>query len=423
MEIGKRGSKIALVLAGGGFTGAVYHIGALRAINDLLVDRTVNDFDIFVGTSAGSLVSALLANGFSPDLMLKSMHGSHPEIQSIQQHDIFDINPLDMMKWGLRIPPRFINGVLHYLTSFGDMTLFDFLWTLSETLPAGLYDVMALEHFLHQLLTTPGHTNNFDALDRELYIIATDLDTGERAVFGKGEVVDVPISMAVAASSALPFLYRPVRIGDKEYVDGGMRGTASLDLAIERGAELVVCINPLVPYDTSKDKVIPDLRKIKEKHLSEKGVRLVADQVLRIISHSGLQYHVKQLRRRHPDVDIILIEPRSDDYQMFYYNIMRYSARMVIAQHGFESVTLDLAEDYPRYKSLLARHGISISRRLVIEEMAEIQKSRYDPEVIRRVLEERAWYSHSVKEGSPVHWLRKALAELESVLEDIENET
>ena len=53
-----RSGKTALVLAGGGLTGAVYEIGALRAIDDLLVDRTVNDFDIYVGTSAGALVAS-----------------------------------------------------------------------------------------------------------------------------------------------------------------------------------------------------------------------------------------------------------------------------------------------------------------------------------------------------------------------------
>ena len=71
--IRKKGGKTALVLAGGGLTGAVYEIGALRAIDDLLVDRTVNDFDIFVGTSAGALVSSLLANGVSPEEMLQVM--------------------------------------------------------------------------------------------------------------------------------------------------------------------------------------------------------------------------------------------------------------------------------------------------------------------------------------------------------------
>ncbi|HFC12629.1 MAG TPA: patatin-like phospholipase family protein, partial [Anaerolineae bacterium] len=65
--------KIALVLAGGGLSGAVYEMGALRAINDLLIGRTVNDFDIYVGTSAGSLVAAGLVNGLSPQLLLRSV--------------------------------------------------------------------------------------------------------------------------------------------------------------------------------------------------------------------------------------------------------------------------------------------------------------------------------------------------------------
>jgi predicted acylesterase/phospholipase RssA len=71
----KKGSRTALVLAGGGITGAVYEIGALRAIDDLLIDRSVNDFDIYVGTSAGALVSSFLVNGISPETQLEVMSG------------------------------------------------------------------------------------------------------------------------------------------------------------------------------------------------------------------------------------------------------------------------------------------------------------------------------------------------------------
>lgn len=80
-----RSPKTALVLAGGGLTGAVYEIGALRAIDDLLVDRTVNDFDIYVGTSAGSLVAAMLANDISPEIMLETIAEKHPDIAPISR--------------------------------------------------------------------------------------------------------------------------------------------------------------------------------------------------------------------------------------------------------------------------------------------------------------------------------------------------
>src|SRR5918912_3997017 len=71
-------SKTALVLGGGGFTGGVYEIGALRALDLLAVNRTVNEFDIYVGTSAGSFVGSLLANGVTPEEMMRVVDGQVP---------------------------------------------------------------------------------------------------------------------------------------------------------------------------------------------------------------------------------------------------------------------------------------------------------------------------------------------------------
>src|SRR6186997_1650679 len=71
-------SRTALVLGGGGFTGGVYEIGALRALDLLSVNRNVNQFDVYVGTSAGSFVAALAANGVTPEEMMRvvNQHGS-----------------------------------------------------------------------------------------------------------------------------------------------------------------------------------------------------------------------------------------------------------------------------------------------------------------------------------------------------------
>ncbi|HIE58284.1 MAG TPA: patatin family protein [Anaerolineales bacterium] len=408
--------KVALVLAGGGLTGVVYEAGALRAIDDLLIDRTVNDFDIYVGTSAGAIVSSVLANGISPEALLQAMEGSHPEIQAIERKHIFRMNTRGLMKAAMRLPFTLSNAWAHYLRNITDMTLVDLLWSLTEILPSGLYDGMALEGYLRQILSKFGKSNNFADLLNELYIIATDLDTGKRAVFGNGYIEDTTVSLAAAASSALPIVYKPVRIGDKEYIDGGMRGNASLDLAIEHGATLIICINPMVPYDNHDHQSIPFLGP-DGGYLSEKGIQAIANQVSRIIGHSSLHYHVKQLRRMHPEVDIILIEPRPDDYQMFFYNIMRYSARMTVARHGFEAVTIDLAEDFATYREILARHGIPITRRLVIQELAEIHNSDYDPDVIRRVLEARQPGCSRGHRDTPQCRLNQSLAQLDMILE------
>lgn len=423
---GQAGSigKTALVLAGGGIAGAVYEVGALRAIDDLLVDRTVNDFDIYVGTSAGSLIAAGLANGLSPERMLQAIDGTHPELQPAVRRDILSFNTADFMRRSLGWPAKWLRTWSQYLGNLREMTLFDVFWSWLEALPPALYDSSALERYVAQLLMGLNGRNHFARLDKELYIVATNLGTGERAVFSRYDESQVPISQAVAASSAVPVLYKPVRIGGAEYVDGAVRGNASLDVAIEQGAQLVLCINPLVPYDYSGQETAGTLAGDEDgrarPYLSDQGMQAVAGQVFRTMTHAGLHYHVKQLRRSHPDVDIILIEPRRDDYQMFFHNVMRYSTRLIIAQHGFESVTVDLAEEYAHYKDVLARHGIPLNRRLVIEELRQIQASDYDPDVIRQVLESRQPASKRHQAANePVHQLTRALAELDLALTDL----
>lgn len=410
--------KSALVLAGGGLTGAVYEIGALRAIDDLLVDYTVNDFDVYVGTSAGALVAAMLANGLSPQTMLTAIAGDHPDIPPIGREDIFHFSHTDLAKWGVRLPQTVLGALSHYLRNHSDMTLFDLLWSLSEALPPGAYDNSAVERYVRRVLDQPGATNDFRELGRDLHIIATDLDSGERAVFGRHQSGHVPISEAVAASTALPVVYKPVRIGNHEYVDGGLRGTASLDLAIEHGARLIVCINPLVPFDNTDHAGIPFLG-IEGSYLSDKGFAAIASQVGRIASHAGLHYHIKQLRKIHPKVEIILIEPRRNDYQMFFSNTMRYSARMTVARHGFETVSLGLAEDFDRYKQLLDRYRVRITRTLVEEELETIRASNYNPAVIRRIFEARSRRGDRGRSIGPLKALGHTLAELEELLDGL----
>src|SRR5215813_15053143 len=74
----RRQSKTALVLGGGGFTGGVYQIGALRALDLLSVNRSVTQFDVYVGTSAGSLIASLVANGVSPEQMMRTVNDQVP---------------------------------------------------------------------------------------------------------------------------------------------------------------------------------------------------------------------------------------------------------------------------------------------------------------------------------------------------------
>src|SRR5437660_4271405 len=92
----QRRSKTALVLGGGGFTGGVYEIGALRALDLLAVNSSVNQFDVYVGTSAGSFIAALCANGVTPEEMMRVVtRQGKPSIKEIDIGDLLRPNLLE----------------------------------------------------------------------------------------------------------------------------------------------------------------------------------------------------------------------------------------------------------------------------------------------------------------------------------------
>jgi predicted acylesterase/phospholipase RssA len=194
--------------------------------------------------------------------MLDVMTENHPDLPSIGRADLFPFHPSGLLRSGLKLPQKVLAAWSRYVQGRGDTTLLDLVWLMLEALPAGLYESSGLEKYVRHVLRLGGYSNHFSDLERDLYIIATNLDNGERAVFGRGYHEDVTLSKAVAASAALPLFYKPVRIGANEYVDGGLRGNASLDLAIEQGATLVVCINPIVPFDNEVAPPCPAWRRL-----------------------------------------------------------------------------------------------------------------------------------------------------------------
>src|SRR3982750_3611801 len=101
----RRSSKTALVLGGGGFTGGVYEIGALRALDLLTVNKSINDFDIYVGTSAGSLIAAFAANGITPEQMMRVVNDQVPTpFRDIDHGKLLRPNLREFVSKGLQFP-------------------------------------------------------------------------------------------------------------------------------------------------------------------------------------------------------------------------------------------------------------------------------------------------------------------------------
>jgi NTE family protein len=385
----RRRSKTALVLGGGGFTGGVYQIGALRALDLLTVNRTVNDFDVYIGTSAGSFVATLVGSGFTPEEMSRVVNKQVPTpFKEVDLGTLLRPNYTDFVSRGMLMPLRLVGLARSLAGRWREVSMMDVFTGLAEALPPGLYRGSGVEKYIREMLAGADMTDDFRMLEKELYLTATDLDTCERIVFGMPGWDDVPVSKAVAASAALPMVYRPVELKGRQFIDGGIRSTTNVDLAVERGAKFIVVVNPLVPYVNDFQKRIPTIFGSRVRRVSDMGFPQVAYQAFKLVAHSRLHEHVKRWSERYPGVDIILIEPDPNDELMFGTSIMNYSSRIEIARHGFESVTLKLAQDYHRYKRICEKHGIEISARRVRKILQQVEEEREKMTAWRRILEQ-----------------------------------
>jgi NTE family protein len=383
-----RRDKTALVLGGGGFTGGVYEIGALRALDLLAVNSTVNNFDVYVGTSAGSFIASLCANGVTPEEMMRvvTRKGKAP-FKDINIGDLLRPNLVEFARQGATIPARTLGMLRQLVRQPGGVSAMDLAMGLADWLPSGLYTGAGIERYLHDVLSEPGRTDDFRELDCELYLTATDLDTCERVVFGVEGNDAAPISQAVRASGALPMVYAPVKVDDRELIDGGIVSTTNLDLAIEAGAKLVVVINPIVPFVNDFAGTVSTLRGSRPRRVSDMGFAQIGYQVFKLVAHQRLHELAKSWESRYPGVDIVLIEPDPTDELMFQTSMMSFTSRVEIARHGFESVTKKLAGEYDRYQAVAERHGLDISAKRVRQVVAHFDEEAESVSAWRKILE------------------------------------
>jgi predicted acylesterase/phospholipase RssA len=355
----KRG-KTALVLAGGGLTGGIYQLGVLRGLDDLLLNRSTLDFDIYVGTSAGAFVATLLSIGIPPRALVELARNPSLSLQWSLVSHVFSPNFGEFGQRLRQLPGHLPAIAQDLLRHRGSFLISDLLGFLSLALPSGLLDSSRVGAFMREILELAEMPVDFSQIDRELYVVACELDTWERKVFGADTQPAVSIPDAVAASSAIPIVFKPVRINGIDYIDGGVKGAAAVDVAIDRGAELVVVVNALAPLDVRGVHQSTFLHRF-GRGISDLGIKAVANQVARGILKDTLTDHVRLLRERHPKVDIVVIEPLPNDEKMFFHEVMSTSARLVVAQHGYESVLDGMARNRAHFGAVMARHGIEVS--------------------------------------------------------------
>lgn len=356
-----RKPRIALALAGGGPLGAIYEIGALCALDEALQGLQFAELDAYVGVSAGGFIAAGLANGLSPREICASF------IENVgAEHDIFQPSVLIRPAWGeiarrlASLPVLVTQAGYRYL--FKRRSLSAAFERLGRALPAGFFSNAMIDVQLRRQFSAPGRTNDFRQLKRKLVLVATDLDSGEPAPFGQPGFDDVPISKAVQASAALPGLFPPVEIGGRYYVDGALKKTLHASVLLEEEVDLLICLNPLVPFNSSAAPQHRVLSSGEERipKLVDGGLPVVLSQTFRTMIHSRLELGMKAYERNHPGTTILLFEPDQRDPEMFLANTFSYSQRRALAEHAYQQTRQMLRSRRSVLAAQLAPHGVTL---------------------------------------------------------------
>ncbi len=361
----KKPARIALALAGGGPLGAIYEIGALCALDESLDGIHFAQLDHYVGVSAGGFIAAALANGMTPRELCASFIEN-----GTQASDVFDPSWLMVPAYGefarraIAAPGLAASALWRF--ALGRKSFTGALERLGPGLPTGIFSNDGIDRELARLFTREGRTNDFRKLRTKLTLVATNLDSGEAAPFGRPGWDHVPISRAVQASSALPGLFPPVEIDDNYYVDGALKKTMHASVAMDDGIDLMLCLNPLVPFNATaphSERVMrgglpPEKRSIPR--IVDGGLPAVLSQTFRSMIHSRMELGMKNYERDYPNTDIVLIEPDHRDPELYLANTFSYGQRRSLAEHAYQQTRAMLRSRRTTLSAKFARHGITL---------------------------------------------------------------
>jgi predicted acylesterase/phospholipase RssA len=363
--------KIALVLSGGGIKAAAFHLGVCLALREkgfkfggglrdnatLSREDSKMTFTVYVGSSAGAVITTFLASGYSIEAVIDAFERgaasdlkrlirrkeSGERLKSITYRDIFALNGGNFVDFIPNIIRRksIVTGGLEALIKNGFKI-------------NGLFTTKGIErYFRTQVLKD----NNFRSLAVDLYIIGTQLNHSRKVVFGnfpethKEKHIEyanyATISDAIAASASLPPVFAPHGIRNQKgkelfFFDGEIRDTLSTHVAADAGADLVISSYSIQPYHFT-----PTMGS-----LHNYGIPLIINQALYQVVQQKIEKHIEHqqniagilsaidgyfkktglpaehrdklleivaLRAKfNPGVDYIYIHPSPQDYEMFF---------------------------------------------------------------------------------------------------------
>ena len=319
--------RVGLVLGAGGVLGGAWLAGSLAA----LTEHTGWDpaaADVIVGTSAGSMIGALLACGVPPWFMVAHSAGeSFPGLLDAQGQPT---DEADRSAGGVLVRRRGMPDLRPHSLGLGVRALRNprqhrLGAVAAAWAPRGVMSTRPLRETVQRVAPSGW------APHPALWLVATDCSTGRRVVFGRDDAPPAELSQAVAASCAVPGIYRPVRIGDRLYVDGGAWSPSNLDCVGRADLDLVVCLNPL---STRPDE------------LAKSGRGALRGRMRRV---TGRRLGWEARRLAQLGTDVVMLQPVAEDLAVMRGNLMSTARRHLVLETAQRTMaqhlqSTDLAE-------------------------------------------------------------------------------
>jgi NTE family protein len=322
--------RVGLVLGAGGVQGGAWLTGGL----DALATETGWDpasADFIVGTSAGSMIGALCASGVPPWFMVAFSRGeTFDGVVDARGRPAAEADRSGGAQFRLHrgVPwwpgsPSLIARTLVRPNRHTPAAV------ASGWLPRGPLSTDPLKDQIRRVVPSgwSSHPN--------LWIVACDYATGRRVVFGRSGSPHTDLADAVAASCAIPGFYRPVEIGGRTYVDGGVYSNSNLDTLRAEQLDLVICLNPT--------STLHPLRALNP----AAAARLVFHRA----AGRRLGSEARKLRER--DTPVVLVQPLGEDLDAMGPNLMSRRRRNAVIETARRTVAAQLGEAQNR--ELLAK--------------------------------------------------------------------
>lgn len=314
----------------------MFQIGALAALEHAVGGLQAGRFDAYYGASSGASVAAALAGGVPVQRLYRACLDPVDNYFSLERRNLLRV---DGGEWQ-RVMKTAFRALRHGSSGFftrGPAPTPAKLWAeldrLYDSLPAGVFSLDPFERFLEDFFVRRGIPNTFARMPRKLRVVAHDLDSGDRVVFGDAAGVSATVSRACAASLATPPFFSPVQVGKRHFIDAGAAQAQMIEDAMDASPDVVLIVNAMVPVNA---KEFPTGHGMKPS-VRDKGTLWVSNQASRIGTRAMLHDVVERVRLEHPRSEMVVIEPEPTDAILFMHNPASFAARREILEFAYRT--------------------------------------------------------------------------------------